>query len=113
MMTSERAPEPVFNVVLLEEGRRARVGLRPADRRKNDNIVDIGDLIQKTEAEMLWRRIRPKSLNEIKGSAGLDGAHPAWKCQTGRRRTSKSLPSASRITISRDRGVTAVNRRSS
>jgi DNA-directed RNA polymerase alpha subunit len=44
-----------------------KLSVRSANRLKNDNIVYIGDLVQKTEAEMLrtWNFGR-KSLNEIK-----------------------------------------------
>ena len=43
---------------------------------KNDNIIYIGDLVQKSEAEMLRTpNFGRKSLNEIKEVLGLMGLH--------------------------------------
>ncbi len=70
--------------------------MRSANCLKNDNIVYIGDLVQKTEAEMLRTpNFGRKSLNEIKEVLANMGLHlgmgnPAWPP-----RTSKSWPSAS------------------
>ena len=49
------------------EGRRAGISVRSANCLKNDNIIYIGDLVEKTEAEMLRTpNFGRKSLNEIK-----------------------------------------------
>ena len=49
--------------------------MRSANCLKNDNIVYIGDLVQKTEAEMLRTpNFGRKSLNEIKEVLVADGA---------------------------------------
>ncbi len=80
-----------------EEGRRARMSVRSANCLKNDNIVYIGDLIQKTEAEMLRTpNFGRKSLNEIKEVLASMGLHWAWKFRPGRRKTSKISPSATK-----------------
>ena len=48
--------------------------MRSANCLKNDNIVYIGDLVQKTEAEMLRTpNFGRKSLNEIKDVLSLMG----------------------------------------
>ena len=48
--------------------------MRIANCLKNDNIIYIGDLVQKTEAEMLRTpNFGRKSLNEIKEVLALDG----------------------------------------
>ena len=58
--------------------------MRSANCLKNDNIVYIGDLIQKTEAEMLRTpNFGRKSLNEIKEVLAQMGLHlgmevPNW-----------------------------------
>jgi hypothetical protein len=50
--------------------------VRSANCLKNDNIVYIGDLIQKTEAEMLRTpNFGSKSLNEIKEVLAQMGLH--------------------------------------
>jgi DNA-directed RNA polymerase subunit alpha len=62
------APESLeFNPVLLKKVDELELSVRSANCLKNDNIVYIGDLIQKTEAEMLRTpNFGRKSLNEIK-----------------------------------------------
>src|ERR1700675_2413501 len=52
-MPFERQPELVFNAALLKKVDELELSVRSANCLKNDNIVYIGDLIQKTEAEML------------------------------------------------------------
>jgi len=65
-----------FNPALLKKVDELELSVRSANCLKNDNIVYIGDLIQKSEAEMLrtpnfWR----KSLNEIKEVLATMGLH--------------------------------------
>jgi hypothetical protein len=70
--TSELAPpEPrekvQFKIVFLKNIDELELSLRSANCLKNDNIRIIGDLVQKTEAEMLRTpNFGRKSLNEIK-----------------------------------------------
>ncbi len=61
------AEEIGFNAALLKKVDELELSVRSANCLKNDNIVYIGDLIQKTEAEMLRTpNFGRKSLNEIK-----------------------------------------------
>ncbi len=63
----KEAEEPPFNKNLLRKVDELELSVRSANCLKNDNIVYIGDLIQKTEAEMLRTpNFGRKSLNEIK-----------------------------------------------
>ncbi len=63
----QRHPELAFNAALLKKVDELELSVRSANCLKNDNIVYIGDLIQKTEAEMLrTKNFGRKSLNEIK-----------------------------------------------
>lgn len=63
----QRHPELAFNAALLKKVDELELSVRSANCLKNDNIVYIGDLIQKTEAEMLRTpNFGRKSLNEIK-----------------------------------------------
>lgn len=60
-------PELTFSHSLLERVEDLELSVRSANCLKNDNIVYIGDLVQKTEAEMLRTpNFGRKSLNEIK-----------------------------------------------
>jgi DNA-directed RNA polymerase subunit alpha len=65
---------------LLKKVDELELSVRSANCLKNDNIVYIGDLVQKTEAEMLRTpNFGRKSLNEIKevlahGSASRHGS---------------------------------------
>ena len=63
----EKKDELPFNKNLLRKVDELELSVRSANCLKNDNIVYIGDLIQKTEAEMLRTpNFGRKSLNEIK-----------------------------------------------
>ena len=71
---SSAQPELVFNAALLKKVDELELSVRSANCLKNDNIVYIGDLIQKTEAEMLRTpNFGRKSLNEIKEVLAVDG----------------------------------------
>ncbi len=60
-------PDLPFNPALLKKVDELELSVRSANCLKNDNIVYIGDLIQKTEGEMLRTpHFGRKSLNEIK-----------------------------------------------
>ncbi len=63
----EESPEDQINPNLLKKVEELELSVRSANCLKNDNIVYIGDLVQKTEAEMLKTpNFGRKSLNEIK-----------------------------------------------
>jgi DNA-directed RNA polymerase subunit alpha len=80
----EQASEPPFNRNLLRKVDELELSVRSANCLKNDNIVYIGDLVQKTEAEMLRTpNFGRKSLNEIKEVLAQMGLHlgmeiPTW-----------------------------------
>jgi DNA-directed RNA polymerase subunit alpha len=80
----EAKPELPFNPALLKKVDELELSVRSANCLKNDNIVYIGDLIQKTEGEMLRTpNFGRKSLNEIKEVLGIMGLHlgmdvPNW-----------------------------------
>jgi DNA-directed RNA polymerase subunit alpha len=64
---ADEAEDLEFNPLLLKKVDELELSVRSANCLKNDNIVYIGDLIQKTEAEMLRTpNFGRKSLNEIK-----------------------------------------------
>ena len=73
-----------FNRNLLKRVEELELSVRSANCLKNDNIVYIGDLVQKTEAEMLRTpNFGRKSLNEIKEVLAKMGIHlgmdtPGW-----------------------------------
>ncbi|WP_282009646.1 DNA-directed RNA polymerase subunit alpha [Brevundimonas aveniformis] len=81
---TDSGPDLGFNPALLKKVDELELSVRSANCLKNDNIVYIGDLIQKTEGEMLRTpNFGRKSLNEIKEvlasmglSLGMDV--PAW-----------------------------------
>ena len=65
-----------LNRYLLKKVDELELSVRSANCLKNDNIVYIGDLIQKTEAEMLRTpNFGRKSLNEIKEVLSGMGLH--------------------------------------
>ncbi|MCW5748426.1 MAG: DNA-directed RNA polymerase subunit alpha [Alphaproteobacteria bacterium] len=84
----ERAEEPAselpFNKHLLMKVDELELSVRSANCLKNDNIIYIGDLVQKTEQEMLRTpNFGRKSLNEIKEVLAQMGLHlgmeiPGW-----------------------------------
>ncbi len=80
----ERASELPFNKNLLRKVDELELSVRSANCLKNDNIVYIGDLVQKSEAEMLRTpNFGRKSLNEIKEVLSQMGLHlgmeiPGW-----------------------------------
>ena len=75
-MLEERGEEPPFNKNLLRKVDELELSVRSANCLKNDNIVYIGDLVQKTEAEMLRTpNFGRKSLNEIKEVLSQMGLH--------------------------------------
>ena len=72
----EAAVEPAFNPNLLRKVDELELSVRSANCLKNDNIVYIGDLVQKTEQEMLRTpNFGRKSLNEIKEVLTQMGLH--------------------------------------
>jgi DNA-directed RNA polymerase subunit alpha len=80
----ERRDELPFNRNLLRKVDELELSVRSANCLKNDNIIYIGDLIQKTEADMLRTpNFGRKSLNEIKEVLSQMGLHlgmeiPNW-----------------------------------
>jgi len=83
-VVQEQVTELAFNPALLKKVDELELSVRSANCLKNDNIVYIGDLIQKTEGEMLRTpNFGRKSLNEIKEVLATMGLHlgmeiPAW-----------------------------------
>jgi DNA-directed RNA polymerase subunit alpha len=84
IIVEDTKPELEFNAALLKKVDELELSVRSANCLKNDNIVYIGDLIQKTEAEMLRTpNFGRKSLNEIKEVLAQMGLHlgmevPNW-----------------------------------
>ncbi|MBL8704095.1 MAG: DNA-directed RNA polymerase subunit alpha [Rhodospirillales bacterium] len=80
----EKGHDLPFNRNLLRKVDELELSVRSANCLKNDNIVYIGDLVQKTEAEMLRTpNFGRKSLNEIKEVLSNMGLHlgmeiPNW-----------------------------------
>jgi len=72
----EQAVEPLFNKNLLRKVDELELSVRSANCLKNDNIIYIGDLVQKSEQEMLRTpNFGRKSLNEIKEVLQQMGLH--------------------------------------
>ena len=77
-------PDLAFNPAFLKKVDELELSVRSANCLKNDNIVYIGDLVQKSEAEMLRTpNFGRKSLNEIKEVLAQMGLHlgmevPGW-----------------------------------
>ena len=82
--SAQEKEELPFNRNLLKKVEELELSVRSANCLKNDNIVYIGDLAQKTEAEMLRTpNFGRKSLNEIKEVLAKMGIHlgmdtPGW-----------------------------------
>ena len=80
----DKAVDLPFNKHLLRKVDELELSVRSANCLKNDNIVYIGDLVQKTEPEMLRTpNFGRKSLNEIKEVLAEMGLHlgmeiPNW-----------------------------------
>src|SRR6201999_515244 len=78
------SPDLAFNPAFLKKVDELELSVRSANCLKNDNIVYIGDLVQKSEAEMLRTpNFGRKSLNEIKEVLAQMGLHlgmevPGW-----------------------------------
>ena len=67
VITQQKPVEPEFNKNLLKKVDELELSVRSMNCLKNDNIIYIGDLVQKTEGEMLRTpNFGRKSLNEIK-----------------------------------------------
>ena len=72
----EEAQELPFNKNLLKKVEELELSVRSANCLKNDNIVYIGDLVQKSEGDMLRTpNFGRKSLNEIKEVLTIMGLH--------------------------------------
>ncbi|MDA0707944.1 MAG: DNA-directed RNA polymerase subunit alpha [Proteobacteria bacterium] len=84
LATEKESDEPAFNRNLLRRVDELELSVRSANCLKNDNIVYIGDLVRKTEAEMLRTpNFGRKSLNEIKEVLSTMGLrlgieNPGW-----------------------------------
>ncbi|MGE5548367.1 MAG: DNA-directed RNA polymerase subunit alpha [Solirubrobacterales bacterium] len=84
VVEEEKKDELPFNKNLLRKVDELELSVRSANCLKNDNIIYIGDLVQKTEAEMLRTpNFGRKSLNEIKEVLSQMGLHlgmeiPNW-----------------------------------
>src|SRR5213082_1713391 len=75
-VTQEIIPDLAFNPAFLKKVDELELSVRSANCLKNDNIVYIGDLVQKSEAEMLRTpNFGRKSLNEIKEVLAQMGLH--------------------------------------
>ena len=72
----ENKPELTFNPCLLKKVEELELSVRSANCLKSDRIIYIGDLIQKSESEMLRTpNFGRKSLNEIKEVLSSMGLH--------------------------------------
>lgn len=82
--SDSRVEDLPFNRNLLRKVDELELSVRSANCLKNDNIIYIGDLVQKSEGEMLRTpNFGRKSLNEIKEVLTVMGLHlgmqiPAW-----------------------------------
>ncbi len=76
VMAEEMKEDLPFNKNLLRKVDELELSVRSANCLKNDNIIYIGDLVQKSETDMLRTpNFGRKSLNEIKEVLGQMGLH--------------------------------------
>lgn len=76
MARSDAGADLPFNKNLLRKVEELELSVRSANCLKNDNIIYIGDLVQKSEADMLRTpNFGRKSLNEIKEVLTVMGLH--------------------------------------
>jgi DNA-directed RNA polymerase subunit alpha len=96
-------PDLAFNPALLKKVDELELSVRSANCLKNDNIVYIGDLIQKTESEMLRTpNFGRKSLNEIKEVLSGWACILAWKFRLAARKHRGSGQEVRRATSETD-----------
>ncbi len=96
----EAKPELPFSPYLLKKVYDLdELSVRATNCLKNDNIVYVGDLVQKTEAENAQDpELRPQSRSTKSKRSWLKSACvSAWKCRDGRLRTSKNSHASTRI----------------
>ena len=80
--THTEPEQPRINRNLLRKVDELELSVRSANCLKNDNIIYIGDLVQKTESEMLRTpNFGRKSLNEIKEVLTQMGLHLGMEVQ--------------------------------
>ena len=105
-------PELAFNPALLKKVDELELSVRSANCLKNDNIVYIGDLIQKTEAEMLRTpNFGRKSLNEIKevlARHGPSSRHGSRRLAAGEHRRARQALRGALLRPARRAGIGAV-----
>jgi hypothetical protein len=89
-----------FNPALLKKTDELHLSVRSANSLKyDDEVVYVGDLAQKTEAELVrLLQMGRVALSEIKDLLERMGLHLGWKYLIGHPRTSKYWPSGMRIT---------------
>lgn len=76
MVQGDATSDLPFNKNLLKKVEELELTVRSANCLKNDNIIYIGDLVQKSEADMLRTpNFGRKSLNEIKAVLSVMGLH--------------------------------------
>ncbi len=76
LQTEEHEEDQPFNKYLLRKVDELELSVRSANCLKNDNIIYIGDLVQKSETDMLRTpNFGRKSLNEIKEVLSQMGLH--------------------------------------
>ena len=74
-VSSDESDSNQLNRYLLKKVDELELSVRSANCLKNDNIIYIGDLVQKTEAEMLRTpNFGSKILERNQGSVGIDGS---------------------------------------
>ena len=87
--TDDRKPE-IKNENLNRSVEELELSVRSYNCLKNANIQTIGELVQKTEAEMLkTKNFGRKSLNEIKEILSVDGPEPGHEDRRARQRRAR------------------------